>query len=126
MDKQLFDRVYDFITGYPVFAGADFSLDDLLDHNVDSVDSLIDFMVSYLDSSDYTIPYYYTDALDILKERDTSLQYSLGLASDLGMDLKSLDSAVLASLILRDDCDSVLYSEEFRQGLEEVFAEYSE
>ena len=126
MDKQLFDRIYDFITDYPEFAGIDFSLDDLLDRNVDSVGSLIDFMVSYLDSSDYTIPYYHTDALDILKERDTTLQYSLGLASDMGIDLNSLDSIVLASLILRDDCDIVLYSEGFRQGLEEIFAEYSE
>lgn len=126
MDKQLFDRICDFITDYPEFAGIDFSLDDLLDRNVDSVDSLMDFMVSYLDVSDYTVFYYYDQALDFLKERDTSLQYSLGLASDMGMDLKSLDSTVLASLILRDDCDSVLYSEEFRQGLEEIFAEYSE
>ena len=126
MDKQFFDRVYDFITDYPVFTGIDFSLDDLLDHNVDSVDSLIGFMESYLDESDYTVPIYYADAIDILKARDASLQYSLGLASDIGMDPKSLDSTVLASFILRDDCDSVLYSDEFRQGLEEIFAEYSE
>lgn len=109
-----------------MFTGIDFSLDDLLDHNVDSVDSLIDFMESYLDESDYTVPIYYEDAIDILKARDTSLQYSLGLASDIGMDLKALDSSVLASLILREDCNSVLYSEEFRKGLEEIFAEYSE
>ena len=44
----------------------------------------------------------------------------------MGFDFKSIDSTVLASLILRDDCDSVLFSEEFRQGLEEIFAEYSE
>lgn len=126
MDKQLFDRVYDFITNYQEFDGIDFSLDDLLDRNVDSVDSLIDFISEYLNESDYIVFYYYDQALDFLKTRDISLKFSLELASDMGMDLKSIDSAVLASLILRDDCDSVLYSEEFCQGLEEIFSEYSE
>ena len=126
MDKQLFDRVFDFITDYPVLSGADFTLDDLLDNNVDSVDSLIDYITEYIDTSDYTVIYYYDQALDILKTRDPSLQFSLELASDMGFDFKSIDSTVLASLILRDDCNSVLYSEEFRKGLEEIFAEYSE
>lgn len=126
MDKQLFDRVSDFITGYPCFDGIDITLDDLSDRNVDSVDSLIDFITSYLDESDYTVPVYYGDAIDILKMRDPSLKLSLDLASEYGLDFKSIDSAVLASLILRDDCDNVLYSEEFRQGLEEIFAEYFE
>lgn len=126
MDKQLFDRVYDFITGYEEFDGIDITLEDLLDNNVDSVDSLIDFIASYLNESDYTDFIYYEDAMDFLKYEDTSLSRSLGLASDYGLDFKSVDSTVLASLIVKDECGSVLYSEEFRQGLEEIFAEYSE
>ena len=126
MDKQFFDRVYDFITDYPVFTGIDFTLDDLLDSNVDSVDSLIDFISEYVNESDYTVFYYYDQALDFLKLEDASLSRSLELASDMDMDLKSVDSAVLASLLFREDCNSVLFSEEFRQGLEEIFAEYSE
>lgn len=98
----------------------------MLDSNVDSVDSLIDFISEYLNESDYTVPIYYEDAIDILKIRDPSLKLSLELASDMDMDLKSVDSTVLASLVLRDDCNSVLFSEEFRQGLEEIFADYSE
>lgn len=126
MDKQLFDRIYDFITGYSEFDGVDFSLEDLLDSNVDSVDSLIDFISLYLNESDYADFIYYADALDFLKERDTSLEFSLGLASDMGLDFKSVDSNVLASLVYREDCNDVLFSEGFRQGLEEIFSEYSE
>lgn len=126
MDKQLFDRIYDFITGYQEFDGVDFSLEDLLDNNVDSVDSLIDFITNYLDSSDYTDFVYYDHAMDFLKSKDPSLSYPLGVASDYGLDLKSVDSVVLANLLFRSECDEVLYSEEFRQGLEEIFTEYSE
>lgn len=98
----------------------------MLDNNVDSVNSLIDFISEYLDESEYTVFIYYDQALDFLKLEDASLSRSLELASDMGFDFKSIDSTVLASLILRDDCNSVLYFEEFRKGLEEIFAEYSE
>lgn len=126
MDKQLFDKVYDFITDYHELDGIDITLDDLLDRNVNSVDSLIEFITNYLDSSDYTDFVYYDHAMDFLKSKDTSLSQSLEIASDYGLDLKSVDSVVLANLLFRSECDDVLYSEEFRQGLEEIFAEYSE
>jgi hypothetical protein len=42
---------------------------------------------------------YYASAMDYLRENDPSLQESLGLASDMGFELKNLNSETLASLL---------------------------
>lgn len=45
---------------------------------------------------------YYDTALEFLKNNDTSLKNSLKLASDLGLELKNLNSEILASLLKQD------------------------
>jgi len=42
---------------------------------------------------------YYSNAIKYLSENDTSLRESLGIAYELGYDLKNLSSEVLASLL---------------------------
>lgn len=45
---------------------------------------------------------YHTVALDFLRDNDPSLQYSLGLAHDLGYTPENLNSELLASLLAAD------------------------
>jgi hypothetical protein len=42
---------------------------------------------------------YYTNAMAYLRENDASLQESLSLASDMGFELKNLNSEMLATLL---------------------------
>jgi len=46
---------------------------------------------------------YYAKAMEYLKEYDTSLMRSLELAEEMGLEIKDLNSEVLASLIASDD-----------------------
>lgn len=42
---------------------------------------------------------YYSTAIEYLKENDNSLRQSLEIASDMGFELKNLNSEILASLL---------------------------
>lgn len=45
---------------------------------------------------------YYANAIEFLRENDPSLRNSLVIASDLGYDTRSLNSEILASLLLSE------------------------
>ena len=45
---------------------------------------------------------YYANAMNFLRENDPSLRDSLRIASDLGFDTSSLNSEILASLLLSE------------------------
>ena len=55
---------------------------------------------------------YYSDAMKFLSENDNSLSESLSLASDLGYDIKDLDSEKLASLLATESLRNDFYSYE--------------
>jgi hypothetical protein len=45
---------------------------------------------------------YYSTAMDYLGEHDPSLQFSMGIASDMGYECKNINSELLASLLMSD------------------------
>ena len=61
---------------------------------------------------------YYSNAIKFLHENDPSLQESLSLASDLGYDLTSLNSEILATILAQD-----LASEELNELTEDCIGE---
>ena len=62
---------------------------------------------------------YYNTAMEYLRENDPSLRESLSKAADMGCTLESLNSEMLASLLLQDNLRELLYS--FKDDLEEYF-----
>ena len=59
---------------------------------------------------------YYSNAIEYLKENDTSLHESLRIAEDYGYELKNLSSEVLASLLASENEREIWY--EFENELE--------
>ena len=64
---------------------------------------------------------YYAKAIKYLQENDASLNESLEIASELGYELKHLNSEVLASLLASRNARENFA--EFREEIEEFFAE---
>lgn len=72
----------------------DVSVEDIQD--CDSVDCLNDCLMS---NGLFDIEIiYYSKAMDYLSEHDSSLKESLGLAHDIGYEVKDLNSELLASI----------------------------
>ena len=67
---------------------------------------------------------YYSNAMDYLREYDSSLQRSLGLAADMGFELTNLNSEVLASLLKSEDARDEFT--EFRDEIESFFSDLTE
>lgn len=68
---------------------------------------------------------YYADAIDFLKEHDQSLSESIEIAVELGFDLSSINSELLASLLASKYCEQEFYDyqseiEEYYSNLEEL------
>ena len=64
---------------------------------------------------------YYGSAMEYLTNNDTSLQYSLELASDFGFETKNLNSELLASLLASENAREEFY--ELQNEIEEFFEE---
>lgn len=64
---------------------------------------------------------YYASAMDYLRENDPSLQESLEIASEFGLEIKNLNSEVLASLLKTQNV-----TEEFYELRDEVNSFFSE
>lgn len=62
---------------------------------------------------------YYSNAIKYLQENDPSLRESLEIASDLGFDLKNINSEVLASLLASQNARSEFY--ELQSEIDEFF-----
>lgn len=76
----------------------DISSEDLKDLN--TMEELEDYIKEIIDKNDII---YYNNAIGYLKDNDSSLQYSLELADDLGYSLKELDSEILATLLYQNN-----------------------
>ena len=85
-------------------------VDDMLCSDYISLDISFDFEITESnlmelleecinESSDVT---YYSNAMKILSENDSSLRESLSIANDLGFSLDNLNSEVLASLLIEN------------------------
>lgn len=70
------------------------ALDDAFDSILEMIEDSNGFDVEII---------YYGRAMEYLTDNDTSLQESLALADDMGFDLKSLNSEILASLLASEN-----------------------
>lgn len=101
-----------------LLAGIDIELDDayISLEDIETFDDLSDYLQEdgYLDVE---IIYHY-NAMKYLLEHDPSLQYSLGIASDLGYEAKDLNSELLASLLASENTRESFY--ELREEIETI------
>lgn len=74
------------------------NLENIKEQNFCDFDEFKQYLIEVYDSE---ITYYYT-AFEFLKVYDSSLKNSLKLASDMGLELKNLNSEILASLLNQD------------------------
>ena len=60
--------------------------------------------------------------MDFLKVNDSSLQYSMELASNMGYEVKNLNVCILASLVKEEDIKDSFYrhTEEIQEFFEEL------
>lgn len=85
-----------------------------LDDAFDSIASMIE------DNNGFNIEIiYYGRAMEYLTDNDTSLTISLELANDMGYNLKSLNSEILASLLASENSRESFY--ECRDEIEDFF-----
>lgn len=82
------------------------------------------FQDAVLDSIREREMIYYGRAMEFLTEYDPSLQDSMNLASELGYTTDSLNSELLATLLLQDMLTQEWY--EIADEIEEYFEEYEE
>jgi len=61
---------------------------------------------------------YYATAMDYLKENDPCLEFSMKLASDMGYELKNINSELLASLLKTEN-----NKDDYQKFISEVIAE---
>ena len=64
---------------------------------------------------------YYRNAMNYLMEHDASLRESMGLAADMGMEPRNLDSETLATLLLQQNLSEEM--QDMHGALEEYFEE---
>ena len=86
-------------------------------------DSIID-MIN--DNNGFNIEVvYYSKAMDYLSENDPSLQESLSLAYDLGFTADSLNSEILASLLITENVRNDFYGleDEINNFFEDLLSE---
>lgn len=62
---------------------------------------------------------YYSNAMQYLSENDASLRDSLAIAHDMGCTLDTLNSELLATLLMQQNAREKIY--EYKDELEEVF-----
>ena len=123
MNENTVQDVIDLIDSYDEFEGVASNLDT---DSLTSVDSVISVLEDKILNSDWFEVMYYSDAMNILSSYDDSLRSAFEAASFFEYTIEDLSSTVLATCLSQKLALDVLYSEEFRQGLEEIFAEYSE
>lgn len=77
-------------------------LNDILKYN--DINTLEDFEECFNDRIREVEIIYYFNAINILKEEDQSLTESFEIAEEYGYELKSLNSEILASLLIQNRC----------------------
>lgn len=110
-------------------------IDDIFDiDNIENFDSaeVFDKITSILEDNDaFNLEItYYSNAIDYLKENDPSLNESLVIAAEYGLEIQSLNSEVLASLLYsqvetenysRLESDITTFFEEIEQEINAFF-----
>lgn len=83
---------------------------------IENIEALYEYV--YENNLTYEEVIYYADAMDYLKEHDQSLTESIEIAFEMGYELESINSEILASLLKsknnREDF------EEYREDIEKI------
>ena len=93
---------------------------DVGDIDLDNAFNYIESIIEANNGFDIEI-IYYSRAIEYLANNDNSLYESLELANDMGYDLKSLNSEILASLLASQNARESFY--ECRSEIEDFFEE---
>ena len=116
------EKIKEFLKGLE----EDNSLDIDLNYHIDTeeIEDFSDIQTVLEESGAFNIDViYYSVAIDYLKENDPSLKESLALASEMGFEIKNLNSETLASLLksqnVREEFDAL--ENEIDNFLEEVY-----
>lgn len=87
--------------------------------NGDLPDTIDDFMELVEERVNEIEVIYYYNAMEYLKENDPSLQYSLGIANDMGYEAKNINSELLATLLTQENAREEIYNH--KDAIEEAF-----
>ena len=113
------ERLKELFNGYDNLKGWIDLNDYVFENNVfETTEDLRDYIEERIREQEVI---YYATAIDYLKENDASLNISIGLAYEMGFDLKNINSELLASLLLQEDLmeDLVNFINEVEE--EEIF-----
>lgn len=100
--KEIILELFDYQDNLKAFIDLEHILNN---KNIEDIEELTEAIQEEINYADIM---YYSEALDYLKNNDTSLIRSLTLANDLGYLPKDLNSEILASLLLQDDLNDEL------------------
>ena len=119
MNTEQKQRVIDFLTEQNFSSDIDFT-SFLSNEDFETVEDIRSILE---DNNAFSVEIiYYSTAIEFLKLNDNSLRDSLEIASDLGYELKNLNSEILASLLasqmLRDEFSEI--ESELESLLEEI------
>lgn len=106
--KELINRIYD-----------DIEIDltyELENNKPSSIDDFMELMQERVNEIEII---YYSKAMDYLHENDNSLTFSLGIASDMGYDIKNINSELLATLLAQQNASERIY--DYKDEVEELF-----
>ena len=78
----------------------DFNNQTLEDNDFQTLEDLREYIEDRIREEEII---YYSVAIDYLKENDASLNISIGLACEMGFNLKNINSELLATLLLQED-----------------------
>ncbi len=100
-----------------IYKETDIDLAYEIEHNMpDNIDDLMEVLE---DRAREIEVIYYSNAMEYLAENDPSLQYSLGLAGDMGYEAKNINSELLATLLKQENVMEEV--QEYRDELETAF-----
>lgn len=126
LDLYVFGNEYNLFEYYP----EDDLLEDFCSGDFAGIEStLYDVAWTYINQQEVI---YYSVAMTILAEHDSSLSASLELARDMGYTIDSVNSELLATLLLQGELNNELADlvdevlEELKELRDEIIEEYEE
>lgn len=106
--KELINRIYDEL---------DIDLSYEIENNMpDDIDAFMDIMQERVNEIEVI---YYSNAMEYLTENDTSLQYSLEIAKNMGYTIENINSELLATLLKQQEASEHIY--DYKDEIEKLF-----
>jgi hypothetical protein len=109
MNKKQIEKITRLLSEYENENKLDYELYNYVSdpdlEDINDLDELRDYLRDLAEDNDILSVeiIYYSNAMDYLREHDASLQESLSLASDMGYDLNTVNSEILASLLATEN-----------------------